>query len=180
MAFALTIVKLEDVLKKTGCPVCRVEHDAAIHSIDAFLWENANDPVVRRPINDAYGFCPEHALVLVATELSNSGPVLGVNLIYEVLARNTSQDLKALSRRGKTNRIGRSVLNKFISRYHQAKIKPVLKPKGRCPVCELVEESARNTLSTLFEELSRQQAKFMESYQHSHGLCLKQFRFPIS
>ncbi len=96
MAFALTIVKLEDVLKKTGCPVCRVEHEAAAHSIDAFLWENANDPVVRRPINDAYGFCPEHTLVLVATELSNSGPVLGVNLIYEVLAKNVGQDLKRI------------------------------------------------------------------------------------
>ncbi len=179
MAFALTIGKLEDVLEKTGCPVCRVEHDAAARSIDAFLWENANDPVVRRPINDAYGFCPEHTLMLVATEMSNSGPVLGVNLIYEVLAKNTGQDLKALSRKSKANRRGQSFLNKFgLGRQHNWN-QPVLKPKGRCPVCELVEESAKNTLSTLFEELTKQQAKIMESDQHSHGLCLKHLKIGL-
>jgi len=64
MAFSLTIVKLENALEMKGCPICRLEQEAAEESIDAFLWENVNDPVVRKPINDAYGFCPLHTQML--------------------------------------------------------------------------------------------------------------------
>jgi hypothetical protein len=37
MIFALSIVKKEEAMKKNGCPVCRIEHDAAIQSVDSFL-----------------------------------------------------------------------------------------------------------------------------------------------
>ena len=98
MAYVLSIVKLEESMKKSGCPVYRMEHEAAIHSIDSFLWENINDPGTRKPINDAYDFCLEHTRMLVAIEMSGSGPVLGVNMIYELLAKNVSLDLQNIKR----------------------------------------------------------------------------------
>lgn len=45
MAFALTAVRIEEAMKQKGCPVCRLGIEAAVHSVDSFLWENVNDPV---------------------------------------------------------------------------------------------------------------------------------------
>ena len=135
MTYALTIVNLQEAMEKDGCPVCRLGHKAAVQSIDAFLWENVNDPVVRKPINDAYGFCPEHTRMLVAVEMSNTGPVLGVNLIYELLARNVAHDLERdWSQRAATI----PVLGRLFGR----KDLRVLVPQSKCPICKVMEKSA--------------------------------------
>jgi hypothetical protein len=175
MAFALSIVRLEEALKNPGCPVCRLEHEAAIQSIDSFLWENTNDPVVRKPINDAYGFCPQHTRLLVAKEMMTSGPVLGVNIIYALLAKNVSQDLQEIRHKGGGITGWRTRSSKpgiFSAGKHQ----PLLAPASRCPVCVLTEESGNNVLATLFEILDAKEARFIDAYQHSSGLCLQHLR----
>lgn len=97
MPFALTVSRLIEVLRDEGCPICRLERRVAAQSIDSFLWEKVNDPGTRKPIIDAYGFCPDHTRLLVAMELSNSGALIGVNLIYEHLGRLTAKELFALA-----------------------------------------------------------------------------------
>jgi hypothetical protein len=175
MAFALSIVRLEEALKKPGCPVCRLGHEAAIQSLDSFLWENINDPVVRKPINDAYGFCPQHTRLLVAKEMMTSGPLLGVNIIYALLAKNVSQDLQENRHKGAGITGWRTQLRKrgifLAGRHHK-----LLVPAGRCPVCVLTEESGNNVLATLFEVLDAKENQFIEAYQHSGGLCLQHLR----
>jgi hypothetical protein len=91
MPFALTLVRLEEALRKPGCAVCRLEHEAALNAVDHLLWEHTNDPQTRREVRSAGGFCPDHTRLLVAMELSRSGPTLGVNLIYESLVRRARQ-----------------------------------------------------------------------------------------
>jgi hypothetical protein len=177
MAFALSVVMLEEALKKPGCPVCRMSHDAAIHSVDSFLWENTNDPGARKPINDAYGFCPEHTRLLVASELSTSGIALGVNMIYELLAKIVSQDLKKQERK---QRVTNSVLGKLGLKSGNHQTASYLEPKGRYPVCVLAEEAAKNTLSNLFEELSSLPSEFHEIYQKSSGICLGHLRVGLN
>jgi hypothetical protein len=169
MAFALSIVKLEAALKKPGCPVCRMAHEAAEQSIDSFLWENTNDPRTRQPINDAYGFCPEHTRLLVAKERMTSGPVLGVNIIYGLLAKNVARELQALERA-----VGDAPA--LAARLPLRKRKPVLEPKGRCPVCSLQEESAANVLGTLFELFDGAEGEFQATYREADGLCLAHLR----
>ena len=179
MTFALTIVKMEEAMKKNGCPVCRIEHDAAIQSVDSFLWENVTDPVTRKPINDAYGFCPSHTQLLVAKEMMTSGPVLGVNMIYELLAKNVSHDIKRIERGRKPGRNIGSLLKKIGFGRNQHQNASGLEPKQQCPLCMLVDQSAKNTLSTLFEELNTQRGKIYETYQHSNGVCLKHLRIGL-
>jgi hypothetical protein len=176
MAFALTIVKLEEAMKERGCPVCRLAYEAAIQSIDSFLWENVNDPAARKPINDAYGFCPAHTRMLVAKEMMSSGAMLGVNMIYELLAKNASQDLKRLERGEKARRNTQSLMEKLGFGTDRGQNTAALEPKGRCPVCDLMDQAAKNTLSTLFEELSTQQVTIYETYQLSSGVCLKHLK----
>jgi hypothetical protein len=140
MAFALSIITLEEAMKKSGCPVCRLEHQVAIHAVDSFLWENTNDSAARKPINDAYGFCPEHTQLLVATELSNSGPALGVNMIYELLAKNVYNDLKNFKRAEASRRFFNSLFRWFNPSVKQSPEQNVLPPKGICPICSLTNQ----------------------------------------
>jgi hypothetical protein len=174
MAFALSIVKLQEALEKPGCPACRLEHEAAMRSIDTFLWENTNDPALRKPINDAYGFCPQHTQMFVAKEMMSSGPVLGVNIIYALLAKNVAQDLRNVhiqESKGSWN----TLMNKLGKQAGEHK-HTLLVPAGRCPICVLVEESGADVLATLFEVLAAHEERFIEAYQKSSGLCLQHLR----
>ncbi|GAP06856.1 hypothetical protein ATHL_01720 [Anaerolinea thermolimosa] len=179
MAFALSIVTLEEALEKPGCAICRLEHEAAIRWIDTLLWENTNDPATRKPINNAYGFCPEHTRMLVAIEISNSGPVLGVNIIYSLLAKIVSQDLKKVRSQPQAQTRFSKVLRKWGEKFFQRKISIILQPQQRCPVCEMVEQSGRNILSILFEVIEAKDQKLIEAYQRSNGICLQHLRIGL-
>jgi len=165
MAFALTVAKLEEAMRQPGCPVCRISRAAAERGIDAFLWENVNDIPTRQPIIDAYGFCGEHTRLLVAIEMSNSGPVLGVNIIYEHLGRLVSGELKRAS-----------LTQKMAGWLRRAASRGLLTPKKRCPACITVEETARNQLAVLFEELQAEHEGMSSAYRGSNGLCLDHLR----
>lgn len=179
MAFALSIVTLEEALEKPGCAVCRLEHEAAIRLINTLLWENTNDPASRKPINDAYGLCPEHTRMLVAIEMSTSGPVLGVNMIYSLLAKIVSQDLKKIKNQPKFQRRFSEAWQKWGRRMFQRKTHAILQPQQQCPVCEMVAQSGKNILSILFEVIEASDQKLTEAYQRSDGICLQHLRLGL-
>jgi hypothetical protein len=176
MAFALLIVHLEEAMKKPGCPVCRMQHDAAVHSIDTFLWENVNDPAIRKPINDAYGFCPQHTLMLAAKEMMTSGSALGVNIIYSLLAKQVSRELRQIKPSSGSGSSAWRSMKKFAGHFLTRSQRGLLVSAGRCPVCLVAEESAENVLSTLFEVLNAGEEGFTEGYAASGGLCLAHLR----
>jgi hypothetical protein len=180
MAFALSIVKLMEALEKPGCVVCRMEHDAAIHSLTTLLWESTTDPQSRQEINQAYGFCPEHLRNFVAIELSKSGPPLGTNLIYELLAKNVSSDLSGIQRTAKVNRKLRDLLAKFNIHLKYPRTENVLHPKEPCPGCETVRITGENTLSTLCEVITRKDEKFLAAYEKSDGICFNHLRIGLT
>jgi hypothetical protein len=176
MAFALALNKLDEALKKTGCCICRVEHEKAKHVIDTFLWENVTDPEVRKPINQAYGFCPKHTKMLAAVEMSTSGPVLGIHFIYELLAKNVEGELKkGLKQQGQANPI-QKLIGKIKGQRQTGKIFPGLHPQRMCPVCETVQQAGDNFLSALFEESDKGNEELKTTYYQSNGLCFSHLR----
>jgi hypothetical protein len=180
MAFALSIVKLEEAMTKPGCMICRMGQDAAVHSVKSMLYESTTDFQHRKLINDAYGFCPPHARMLVALELSNSGPLLGVNLIYEVLAKNLAHDLEQVKKTAR-NRISIAALLKMAGKREGQETKPrVLLAKEMCPACSAVNQASENTLSTLFEVIEKKEERFIELYRKSDGMCLQHLRIGLS
>ncbi len=180
MAFALTAVRIEEAMKQPGCPVCRLGIEAAAHSVDSFLWENVNDPVVRQPIIDAYGFCPEHTRLLVAIEMASSGPVLGVNMIYEQLGRLVGNELKKLSFGERITLSIKEWWQRLIGRDGTAMGRDYLAASGLCPVCKLQAQANLNTLTALFEELENQDDPLWKAYQASDGLCLAHIRIGMN
>lgn len=177
MTFALTAVRIEEALQEPGCPVCRLARQAAEHSVDSFLWEHVNDPQVRQRIIEAYGFCPEHTLLLAATEMASSGPVVGVNIIYEQLGRVVSRDLRRAIRWEKPSGAIRLWLARLGIRPRRRRA--VLPPKGPCPVCELADQAGRNILSALFSELEDPHGSIRRAYHQSDGLCLLHLRLGL-
>ncbi|MCL4561174.1 MAG: DUF6062 family protein [Chloroflexi bacterium] len=176
MAFALSITHLQDSLKKPGCPACRQYRETAEHAMESFLWENVNDPEARGEIMAAYGFCPEHTRLFVAAELSNSGIVLGVNIVYEHLGRLVSQELQDLAGHNWTPG---GMGNLLASLGFKGKVSypaTILMPKGQCPICETAEKGALESLATLFEELEQGSQELLDAYRSSEGLCLAHLR----
>ncbi len=170
MAFALSIERLEQACRKDGCPICRLEHNAAVQSITAFLWEHANDSTAREPVNRSYGLCPPHTRLLVASELSSSGNLPGVHMIYEVLARNASLEL---AKAAKTAR-----RPSFFNRLLPSRKQPgsqLLAPSGNCPICDITQKSTVNNLSVLYEEILAND-ELRSIYTQSTGICMQHIR----
>lgn len=177
MAFALVLNKLDEALKKTGCSICRVEHEKAKHVIDTFLWENVTDPIVRKPINQAYGFCPKHTKMLAAVEMSTSGPVLGIHFIYELLAKNVETELKKGLRQQPLHANPlKKILGKLRISQQPRRLFPRLHPRRICPVCETVQQAGDSFLSALFEELHKNNEALKTTYYQSNGLCFNHLR----
>lgn len=160
MPFALTSIQLETALKLPGCPVCRLSQEAVQKSADGFLYENTMNPDWRKPIMAAHGFCPTHTKLLVAVEMSSSGPVLGINYIYEQLARQVADELET------QNSGPQSWLRKLSQVWHPGK-----EPAPSCPLCVFQAQTEANLLDGLFEELAGGDLQFRNSYTHSNGLC---------
>lgn len=179
MAFVLTTFRIEEALKQPGCPICRLGVDAASRTVDAFLWENVNDPVVRKPINDAYGFCPEHTRLLVAVEMASSGPVLGVNIIYEQLGRLVGQELRQLSFRNRAISTVQTWWAQMTGRKVSLVRNRYLSAKNQCPVCLQQSQANINALTALFEELEEGNQLLWEQYQVSDGICLAHLRLGL-
>jgi len=170
MPFALTLVHLEEALKKPGCPICRLGDEAARRSVDSFLWENVNDPESRRPLQEAYGFCPEHTRLLVATEMESSGVLLGVNMIYESLARQAMRDLQ----KGGSLQPAPKGMWGWLERLRRRPAAPP--PAPTCPLCRIVEEVQANALITLLEDLTLHAEHARPLYHQADGLCLPHLR----
>jgi len=157
MAFALSVVKLEEAIVQPGCPICRLRADAAQKSARTFLFENTLDPGLRTQIMQSHGFCPEHTLLLAAVEMSTDGPTLGINSIYEQLARTTAAELRKLAPPRQ------SLLRKL---HHPAV------PAGiHCPLCEVGAQTERNMLEILFEEMESSVSNIFIGYAQSNGVC---------
>ena len=176
MPFALTISHLQDMMEQPGCPICRLSHQAADHSVGSFLWENVNDPEIRKDIFASYGFCPAHTRLLVAKELMESATVLGVNIIYEHLGRFIAEKLETFTNKenlagGLNNLLQNIGINAGSSTGSQ-----LLSPKGTCPICIASDQAAVNGLSDLFEELGHKGGNLKQVYLASDGLCLSHLR----
>lgn len=158
MPFALTSIQLEGALKKSGCPICRLSEEAVQKTADGFLYENTMNPDWRKPIMASHGFCPTHTKLMVAIEMSSSGPVLGINYIYEQLARQVADELQEQQ----------SGWKKWTARLKRAG-KP--KEAAPCPLCAFRLQTEDNLLDGLFEELNAENSSFREAYTQGDGLC---------
>jgi hypothetical protein len=174
MSRTMSFYDVRDALASPGCVVCHLKANAAEHYLDSLLWENVNDPGVRRSIRKARGFCDQHAWELVRYE----GASLGVAIIMRDVLQSVLesmedaqfQPLPALSLR-RTH----EALDPKQPAAATAELVARLAPQARCPVCVQAETMEDIYLNTLVENLLGEDG-LLAAYQASDGLCLPHFR----
>ncbi len=155
---------LREALSQSGCPVCRlVERDTGRY-LDNLLWENVNDPGLRREVRRALGFCRDHTRMLV----SRPGASLGLALI----ARDVWREIQ---RATETVRLPAPKTRRARAAAPAADLLARLTPQGECPACAYARAMEDLYLDVLLERLLGEDS-LLAAYQASEGLCLPHLR----
>ncbi len=165
--------ELREALAQPGCALCRLRTRTADQVVEALLWEQVNDPALRRRVRLARGFCHAHAWLLVRQGASLGVAILLRDVLQDLLDETAEAPFRpppALSLRRAQEALDRS-------RPSQATEELVarLEPRGPCPVCRQVEAMEEVYLQTLVEDLLGEGGLLAE-VQASDGLCLPHFR----
>jgi hypothetical protein len=173
----LAYYALRDALSEAGCAVCRLKTRAIERYLDGLLWENVNDPDVRREIRRAQGFCHEHAW-----GLARHGASLGA----AILMRDALQNVLGALRDARCQALPDAPLRRALRSLDHgrqpasaAELLARLTPSAACPACAQGEEMERIYLDTLMEHLLGEDG-LLATYEASDGLCLPHFRQVIS
>jgi len=173
MAHTMSLHDLRDALAQPGCAVCRLKTDSAERFLDGLLWESVNDPVRRRGIRQAQGFCHNHAWALVRSSAS-----LGVAIIMRDVLQNVLRTLEEAAFEALPSLSWRHIKQTLGSRRPSAATSELvaqLEPRAACPACVMVERTEGMILDTLVASLLGE-GDLLTVYRASDGLCLPHFR----
>jgi hypothetical protein len=155
---------LREALNQPGCPVCRLVERDTWQYLDYLLWENVNDPGLRREIRRALGFCREHTRMLVSRPGASLGLALIARDVWEEIQRTTGTTRLPVpkARQARATDLAAGLLAR-------------LTPEGECPACAYARTMEDLYLDTLLERLQGENG-LLAPYQASEGLCLPHFR----
>lgn len=79
--------KIDELLNKVGCPICKLTFESVSDNIDTLFYENVNDPSERKKFSAGPGFCPKH-LEMVEEHLKTHPElgILGVSVLYGTIS----------------------------------------------------------------------------------------------
>jgi len=157
----LSYFALSDALKEKGCPICFLLKKNTNKSMDAFLYEQVNDPGIRKVIRDSFGFCNRHAW-----QLRNIGDGLGLSIIYEDLVGTILGQIRERnkSRGGQKNFLAKLELVKD-NRKSDGK-----KTKFACLFCKRETDVEKRYSEVLIK--SFYEPEIFNFFKKSEGLCL--------
>lgn len=156
---------LVDACGGSGCAVCRCLRELTLRSLDAFLYEQVNDPETRAGLDRSWGFCARHAWM--ATEARNAP--LGIAVVYEALLRRARARLS----RAQLEVGGAPVVRGWRRLFRRAAPVELVKARaGRapCPLCVALASAEESYLRTVLDSI--EDPEFDRAYGRSDGLCL--------
>src|SRR3972149_12031574 len=161
----ITYFNLLDASKEKGCPICFLIKNAVNKSMDNFLYENVNDPGVRKEIRKSLGYCNFHAW-----QLQKIGDGLGLGIIYEELLNILTDKIEGCHSHQNKN-ISHVLLKELLQ--NKAKLNYHEKSKLTCPICRDLRECEKRYITAFIEYFN--DAEFHKSFKFSFGLCLPHF-----
>lgn len=164
---------LLEACRKPGCPVCQLEQNVVERYLDNQFYENVNNPRWRDRLRGSLGFCHAHTWLAADKRL---GDPLGFSIIYRDLVNSVLRRFETGERPARAARGWTALLRQLPeeARTRIAGALAAITPRKHCPVCEHRDESTRNTLTVLLEELK--QPEMVTALQASEGLCLPHLR----
>jgi len=142
---------LESLQKAKKCALCEMKERSNHRYFDSLLYENVNDPALRKKLIRSGGFCSHHARILL-----EFGDGLGVSIIYQDQLKailSFLQDIQSLH--------PASLSKKALS---------YIKSREQCPACEQEHQNDEHRLQTLLSGLT--EAEMRQALEKSPGLCL--------
>ncbi|HSR31078.1 MAG TPA: DUF6062 family protein [Anaerolineae bacterium] len=165
--------EIRDALAQPGCPFCRLQAVSADRFIDAVLWEQVNDPGTRAELNQARGYCQQHAWLLVRPGAALGVAILTRDVIKTLLDALDSTPVEKASR-SVFHSLRRGIDDGRVSRA-TAELTANLHPQTACPLCLHVQDLELAYSHTLLAHLDGP-GSLAEAYHASDGLCLPHFR----
>jgi len=141
---ASTFHNLIEACQQAGCPVCMVEQSMLDRYIGNLFYESVNDIKIRDRLRASFGFCREHARMVIDKRLGNA---LGFAVIY--------QDIITKILRGLEN---------------DADVTNALTPREACIACGHQDKTTQLILSALVKGL--REPGLSDSLRSSDGLCI--------
>lgn len=168
---------LRQAFGEPGCAFCRLLARSAEGYIEAILWELVNDIDTRQELNQARGYCREHAWLLVRYGASLGAAILMqgvIETLLQISETNGSAPPPAFS------------LRQVWQRFNPVQPGPAptglvanLAPQRPCPACVKVQEIESYYLAALIRHLTGPEG-LAAAYRSSAGLCLPHFRLVLA
>jgi hypothetical protein len=169
---------LRQAFTEPGCALCRLLARLADNHIDGVLWELVNDPGTRRNLNQARGYCREHAWLLV-----RHGASLGVAILMQDVLETVLEILETANfdrpPAASLSRVWQSLNYSQLGSEATAGVVAELSPQQPCPVCEVTERARNYYLETLLKHLTGP-SDLAAAYRASDGFCLPHFRLALA
>lgn len=146
-----TYFNLLDAFEQKICPICRLSEKATNKFIDDLLYEDVNDPGIRKMLNKSGGLCRYHSGLL-----AKSFDGLGISIIYKNL-------LEILSGKMKKSPMLKTFTWKPFLDYRQ-------QLESKCPICNNEREVEKRYILVFLKYFD--EPEFFNKYEHSAGLCL--------
>ena len=150
-----TYFNLLDALKENGCAICTLVKKSVHKSLDDFLYEQVNDPGVRKEIKESFGFCNRHAW-----QLQKFGDGFGLSIIYQYLSRLLIDKMD--------KKVDPKTLIKGL--LQDKEIRNFQKIQNTCMVCKEEKEVERRYIEVFIDNFEDAELQF--AFKNSFGLCL--------
>jgi len=150
-----TCFNLLDALKESGCAICTLIKKSIHKSMDDFLYEQVNDPGVRKEIKESFGFCNRHAW-----HLQKFGDGFGLSIIYHYLSELL------------IDKIDKQMDSKLLIKglLQDKEIRNFQKIQNSCMVCKGAREVERRYIEVFIDNFEDAELQF--AFKNSFGLCL--------
>jgi hypothetical protein len=170
---------LRQALTEPGCALCQLLAKVADNYIDGVLWELVNDGEIRRELNQARGYCQDHAWLLVRYGASLGTAILMQDVVETLLGVIETGSFEPQPAAFSLRQMLRSNANSAEPSDATANLVAGLSPQVLCPVCTMVQKSENYYLDALVKHFCGPD-DLASVYRASAGFCLPHFRLALS
>lgn len=156
-----------DVLAGDGCAICTLVKRDVDRYFDALLYEYVTEFDVQDQFRAARGLCNPHAWQIT----QYSGNALGITILCDVALDEVLSIVEKTPTRS-------SPMQRLFKNSPAQALSENLAPTAPCSACRALDESEARHLQILQQHLG--DAKLIEKFAESDGLCLPHFRNLLS
>ena len=160
--------ELREALEGESCALCHLAQKGVQRFLDHLLYENVNNPEVRRDVRQARGFCNLHAW-----QLRDRRGSLGIAILH----RDVLETVIGQIRRVHLPHTQQTHLSRVWATLHVSAVVELADdsaPQQLCIACRTRKSIETLYAQTLLEHIG--DSDIARAFSHSGGLCLPHFR----